>query len=133
MGEKVGEKAKMGIQCLVIPADSSQDCYLTSVSSLRQMQNLVGGYIEAVRVDTGRWEDPTLLPSGGVRNGHEATLYVNEEFRLSPGVPRNERASRFYPWSGGILGDAFLCGPVDSEGNDTDVSVGVAAKLLSPF
>jgi len=110
---------------LVIPADIEQECYLQGIpkdhltASLEQMQKLVNGYIELVRVDWGRLSNPDLPP--GVHVARQALLYVNEESRFYPEMPHNPRASLLYPWQGGIYGDAFLCGPADPEGYDTDV------------
>ena len=108
----------MTMKCIVIPADPTQPCRLEYPHTLRDMQNLVGGYIEAVRVDKGRFLHPELPP--GVRAGHDVTLYVNEEYRLIENAQYNERASRFYPWAGGILGDAFICGAPTFDGEDRD-------------
>ncbi len=92
--------------CIVIPANVTLPCRLEHISGLTHMQQLVGGHIEAVCVDTGRYNNPQLRP--GVRFGHEATMYVNEEFRFFKDLLWNARASRFYPWQGGIWGDAFI-------------------------
>lgn len=113
--------------CLILPADITVPCRLERIptlaeSGLDRMQKLVGGYVEAVRVDWGRLFDPTLPE--GVHVSRQATLYVNEEYRFYPDLIFNSRASQLYPWSGGIYGDAFLCGPPDLlNGYDADVPV----------
>lgn len=104
---------------VVIPANLFQPCRLETLSTLEQMQQIVGGYIEAVRVDWGRLFEPELRK--GVHVARQATLYVNEEFRYIPDILVNARASLLYPWQGGILGDAFLCGSPTPDGFDTDV------------
>lgn len=106
------------VRVLVIPSDPTQDCRVEEVKTLAQMEKLVGGYVEAVRVDVDRPAQPTLPP--GVRHDHQATLYVNED-GIAKGLQLNLRASEFYPWGHGICGDAFLCGPVTPGGEDTDV------------
>jgi hypothetical protein len=118
------------MKVVVVPADSTVPCRLAEVSTLEEMQLLVGGYVEAVRVDSGRPQHPTLPP--GVRRGHEATLYVNEEFHTVVGLGRNERASQFYPWNEGIWGDAFICGPATDDGHDTDVPASLIGLLVQP-
>jgi hypothetical protein len=117
------------VRCIVIPADPTQPCRLEDPQTLRDMQALVGGYIEAVRVDRGRPQYPQLPP--GVREEYQVTLYVNEEYRFIEGAQYNERASWFYPWAGGILGDAFICGSPTFDGDDTDVPNDLI-KLLIP-
>lgn len=117
----------MSTVVLVLPANLFQEPRLQQVNDLEQMQELVGGYIEPVRVDWGRLTDQTL-PTG-VHVDRQATLYVNEEYRLIPRMPFNVRATLLYPWSGGILGDAFVAGPV-VEDEDTDVPEEVIQYFL---
>lgn len=82
-----------------------------TIDGLADMQAIVGGYIEAVRLSDG------------------STLWVNEEFRLGQFGPDdfNSVASDVAGLGGrpdlllgGILGDTFLTGPTDAEGNETD-------------
>lgn len=122
------DDAQPPCEVLVIPADITKPCSLQIVSTLEEMQKLVGGYIEAVRVDMGRVRDPRLPI--GVRFDFAATLYVNEEFRFYPELVENYRASQLYPWSGGIYGDAFLAGPTDMAGNDMPVNKDLVREFL---
>lgn len=118
----------MNFVCVVIPADPDQPCRLETVTSVEQMERLVGGYVEAVRVDAGRLADPSLPV--GVRFDHQATLYVNEDAKaFLPHPVKNERASRFYPWNGGIIGDAFIAGPTVA-GEELDVRPDVIVQLV---
>lgn len=120
----------IGFTAVVIPTNLFQPCRLETLSTLEQMQQIVGGYIEAVRVDWGRLFDPTL-PSA-VHVARQMTLYVNEEFRYIADISFNARASLLYPWHGGILGDAFLCGPPTPDGFDTDVPEPAREYFLNP-
>lgn len=114
---------------LVIPADLGKLCRLEKVTSRAQMQSLVGGgYAEPVRVDSGRYGYPGILPAG-VREDHQAILYVHENFRALPDLPGNHRASEFYPWAGGIRGDAFICGTT-VDGDNCDVPAEVIRSVI---
>ncbi len=84
--------------------------------ALRQLQGLVGGYIEGVTL----------------RNGH--MLYINEEGKLK-GLPVNDVATDLArdvlsPWDV-IVGDAVLVGPPDAEGGDTAVNPVLVATLTA--
>lgn len=84
-----------------------------TIDGLADMQAIVEGYIEPVRLSDG------------------STLWVNEEFRLGQFGPGdfNSVASDVAGLGGrpdlmltGILGNTFLTGPTDPEGNGTDVT-----------
>jgi len=83
--------------------------------TLEEMQALVGGYVEVLRV---------AHPSG-------ALLFCNEDgkrLRLRP----NPRASLVAALPAGqyIVGDAFVSGSANSHGDETDVPADVAAWLF---
>lgn len=80
--------------------------------SLRQSQELVGGYIEAI-------------------SGPEWVAYVDEDGKRK-GLPLNVKADRFVhtqgwtagifgPFSDYIVGPVLIVGPTDEEGFDTSV------------
>jgi hypothetical protein len=83
-----------------------------TVDGLREMQSIVEGYIEAVRLKDG------------------STMWVNKEYRFQFGLGDfNPIASDVAGLGGrqdlmlsGILGDVFITGPPDSEGGETDVT-----------
>jgi len=84
-----------------------------NVGSLQDMQAIVEGYIEAVRLRDG------------------STMWVNEEFRLGQFGPDdfNSIASDVAGLGGrpdllftGILGDVFITGPPDADGYETDAT-----------
>lgn len=84
---------------LVIPAEGKP--YLQKVDGgYKELQNLVGGLIDAV-------------------NSDKASCYVNDEGLLI-GLPFNRIASILMGRY--LVGDAVVCGDVDDDGNDTDVS-----------
>lgn len=81
------------------------------VNGLKDLQELVGGYIEGIYSSTG---------------GHLA--YVNEEGKLL-GLPVNSRASKIVHAMGAriqmqdyIAGSMVIVGAPDENGEDTDVS-----------
>jgi hypothetical protein len=82
---------------------------------LDTLQSLVGGYIEAAPTD------------GSV------TVYVNEEGKVT-GLPVNPEATRLYyklaPFMEGhdiLVGTVVILGPVDDEGEETEVPASVLA------
>jgi hypothetical protein len=98
------------LSAIVIPAEDRQPLRLEQfgVNDLDARQRLVGGYIEVIRL-----ERPT------------AVLYVNEDGRLLE-LPANRRATvllwvhnRAFRGHDVILGDAFILGPPDDNGNAT--------------
>lgn len=106
------------ITVLVIPADDKLPMRLHSVSNtLEPMQDLAGGSLE-------------ILPLHVV----EGTLWFNEEGRFRR-LPYNRRATEILEGYNSvfrgeqILGDAFITGPGDSDGFDTDVR-GTFARLI---
>lgn len=80
-------------------------------STLRAMQDVVGGFIEAAPIDTIA-DQPV-------------SVYVNEEGLLI-GLPPNLTMSLENPY-GLLVGDALIVGAVDSEGYDTSVPPEVVA------
>lgn len=83
------------------------------VDGLKDYQEVVKGLIEAV----------------GLKDG--STMYVNEEYRYQFGpVDFNSVATDVASlggrpdimFTGGILGPVLILGPVDDDGNDTDVT-----------
>lgn len=78
----------------------------TEVNSLEDMQALVKGYIELVP-----W-----------RIGHGNCLFVNEEGRLNGFEHAFSIAGCPFPH---FVGNGFLLGPTDEEGDSTDVTVSV--------
>ena len=114
----------MTITGLRIPADLNEPVRKVSINGYEDLNRNVGGYIEAVRIWSGR-----------------VTIYVNEEGLLKQ-LAHNPRASnlRFqgtpnresdHPgdyWKirrGSeltLVGDAILVGPPDGDGNDTGIT-----------
>lgn len=90
-------------------------------SSLAQLQDLVGGMIEAVDV-------PDFI--GG---GSEATAYLNEEGKLL-GLPPNMRATDFLVpgvglhWNDYVAGPLVLCGFDLDTGKHRELPPGVVAR-----
>lgn len=108
------------LKVVVIPVDPTDACYVQLIVSsgdharLQGMQAIVGGLIECVSTDRG-------------------DLWLNEEGKLISLEP-NMRATAFVD---GILfpgdyiaGQAFVTGPVDEEGECTDVTDEVVAELV---
>ncbi len=93
------------------------------VKELDDYQGIVGGMIEAVELIGG------------------STMYVNEEFLLGQFGPadHNVLASRVAELGGrpdlngvpGILGPVLLVGPVDGDGNDTDLGVRMREMVMA--
>ena len=94
----------------VIPADGDVRFEDVPRIDLDYLQSRVGGHIEALRI-----------PGTGIN------LYLNEEGKLL-GLAVNERAdaiawrTRAVSFSGVIVGDVVVVGPVDEQGNDTGLS-----------
>ncbi len=93
---------------IVITADKKVT--VRDIDGLSDMQAIVGGYIERV----------------GLKDG--SSMYLNEEGRIH-GLPFNSIASDVLGLGGradlmlaGVMGDAFIVGPDDGEGNDTHVT-----------
>ncbi|HEV2403431.1 MAG TPA: DUF3846 domain-containing protein [Candidatus Saccharimonadales bacterium] len=110
------------ITTIVVPADEEQPLQRKEIgaASLDDRQQIVGGYIEAIRL-----RQP---PS---------SLYVNEEGKLQE-LPLNRRASmllwvhhRGYRYEDYVAGDAFLTGPIDREGSVTNVPDQFVATLFN--
>lgn len=77
----------MKIQVVMMPADPARKAYVTNIEdSLKNMQRIVGGLIEPVRIT------------------EDAAVIVNEEGRIN-GMPVNMNCPLHY-----IFGDAFLVG-----------------------
>ena len=102
----------MEITAILIPADQLMPVELRTLDrdDLGSYQALVDGYIEAVDL-----EHPA------------ASMYINEEGKLY-GLPINMRATHV-EWAHNallrqediVMGDAFILGPVDQNGDDTSV------------
>ena len=101
------------IKSIVIPADDAQPLrqHELAVTDLDAYQELVGGNIEAIGLD-----DPaaSMYFHG---DGKHLDLPVNGRATLLLWAHVSELRFRDY-----IVGDAFLTGPLDRDGNDTDVS-----------
>jgi hypothetical protein len=106
------QREHLRINSVVIPADEDEPLRQgdIGVANTSEYREIVGGYLEAVSLDS---------PS--------STLYVNEQGKLND-LPINPRATmllrahqpalRFFDY---IAGDALLTGPVDEQGDDTNV------------
>jgi hypothetical protein len=100
------------VTAILIPADQLMPVELRTLDreDLASYQALVGGYIEAVNLE-----------------GPAASMYINEEGKLY-GLPVNMRATHI-EWAHNallreediVMGDAFILGPVDQNGDDTSV------------
>jgi hypothetical protein len=95
-------------------------------SSLKQLQELVGGYIQALPL-------PEFIPGSD-----HATAYVNEEGKFDPDCKPNMRATDFFvPGIGIFAGDyiagaCVLCGfdPEVGENRDVPQAVVDRARLI---
>jgi hypothetical protein len=97
------------IKVAVIPADHRKPVEFKEIeSSLKAYQEIVGGYIEAVR-----------LPEHGQSVAMD--FYCNEDFLSRPDLEVNDRASLLYTLGfksqGYIRGDVVCIGGVDKHGN----------------
>jgi hypothetical protein len=114
------QRERLLIDTILIPADEREPVRLNEVEPrLTNYQQLVGGYIEAISL-----EQPPL------------NLYLNEEGKVNE-LPTNRRATLLlwmhhpaFRYADYVAGDAFLTGPTDSSGNDTDVPGSFAQVLL---
>src|SRR5215831_15225353 len=107
---------------VVIPVDGDPyrlDLADDEAGSLRQMQEVVGGYIEAVYVE---WP----LPTSGLIAG--MLMWVNEEGKLH-GLPRNRTASLIANQV--IAGNVLLTGEADPEGNEVGLDEETITDLLA--
>lgn len=83
-----------------IPADSSVPMELKLIpNTLQAMQQYVGGYIERVHT--------AVMPE--LACGCPMVMMVNED-GLARQLPFNPRATAYYPYANGIVGDAILMG-----------------------
>lgn len=107
-------------KALIIPADEDQPICIKNVEGLEAYQAIVGGYIEMVSL--------TLTLAG---EKCDVALFCNEEGKLS-GLPLNRRATEMARIPGDFLvGDVFLVGPPDDEGNETDVPLSKCFEALT--
>lgn len=84
------------MKVVMCPVDRAP--YITNVSdSLQNLQQIVGGYIEALRIST------------------DCVMVCNEEGRIR-GLPDNPSVSWLMPYS--IQGDVFFCGVAGEEFTD---------------
>lgn len=108
------------IQIIIIPADDNEPVHPHTLNpkALTEMQALVGGWLEAVTLQS-------------------ATIFMNEEGKLQ-GLPPNRRATLLwaglasYPVGDVICGDVFVSGPADRDGEMTrcpEVAVALAVSL----
>lgn len=103
---------KKKVHAVVIKDDGT--VYAAKYSSLEELNQLVGGFIESVAI-------PKMKAYG----------YVNEE-GIALGLPRNETATKFCRSKGTALrpddfikGNLVIVGPPDAEGDDTDAPLAV--------
>lgn len=83
-----------------IPADQTQPMeFKTLKNNWYSLGEFLGGYLERVSTD--------LMPE--LHCGCRMVMAVNENGHLQH-LPLNARASLFYPYSPGIVGDAFMVG-----------------------
>lgn len=101
------------INSIVIPAEDEQPLRRqeVGVADLDAYQALVGGNIEAIGLD----DPPGSMYFNG--DGKQLDLPVNGRATLLLWAHVSELRFRDF-----IVGDAFLTGPLDRDGNDTDVS-----------
>ena len=105
-------RESLRINSIVIPADDERPLRLheLAVTDLDAYQELVGGSLEAIGLDD---------PAGSMYfhgDGKHLDLPVNGRATLLLWAHVSELRFRDY-----IVGDAFLTGPLDRQGNDTDV------------
>jgi len=102
-------------KAMIIPADETQPVRFETICDLKDMQAIVGGWIEMV---------PLTLNLAGTQ--HEVSLFCNEEGKLQ-GLPLNRRATQMAGKNlrpGDYLaGDVFLTGVQDENGDETDCPI----------
>ena len=108
---------------LVVPADDLQPIRLETIDNhdLDAYRRLVGGHLEAIHL---------YEPDG--------SMYINDEGKLM-GLELNRRLTMLtwvhnpsFMGRDGIVGDGFLVGKVDQQGNDTSVTAEMKQRLLEP-
>lgn len=117
MGRAAPHTHKRGdeLHVFFVPADTDQKMEIKVIhNGFQAMQRMVGGYIEIVRTR----DMPEL------ECGCRLVMVVNEE-GLIHSLPQNPRASIFYPFGAGIVGDAFILGegPVPDEDGLTELDL----------
>jgi len=100
----------MDITAIVIPADEDQPLRVEQIPQvgLDEKQRLVGGYLQAINLETP-----------------PATVYIDDEGKIKE-KPLNYRATRIlwvhnalFRFRDVLMGDVFIVGPPDKEGDDT--------------
>ena len=99
------------MKAVVIPAGSKTPAKVNITGGYKELQKYVDGLIEGV---------------SGMNNGVFISGYVNEEGLIN-GLEFNPIASILFGRY--LCGPCVLCGEVDDEGNDTDVTTGQMAML----
>lgn len=103
------------LKVIIIPTDAAP-AVAEIESTLQAFQTVVGGFIEAVP-----------LPDG-------STLWLNEEGKID-GLPFNERATVLTRGILGptdmVVGNVFITGPLDDEGDNTSVSDALIEELVA--
>jgi len=114
-----GETLKIG--AVIIPADEEQPLRQNRIgaASLADYQRIVGGNIEPLRLSSPL-----------------SSIYFNEEGKLLD-LPANRRATlllwahnRSFRYGETLVGDAFVVGPLDRAGRDTDVPAELVTMLF---
>lgn len=91
------------------------------IDGLKDMQRIVGGWIQPIAIEVG---------------GVEVEMYLNEEGKII-GLPRNDEATGLCRpgvdiFEGDFIsGDVFIIGGVDDEGESTSIPPEVADALMS--
>lgn len=108
------------VEGIIIPADNTAPLKTATLESLRDYQQAVGGWFEAVDI-----------PDLGIK------MYVNEE-GLIRDLPFNRRATflwRFYvpqTRDARLVGDVAVVGLTDEEGENTELPSELGRRLLEP-
>ncbi|MEV7769856.1 DUF3846 domain-containing protein [Microbacterium sp. NPDC086615] len=108
------------VQGIIIPADSTASLKVSTLTSLEDYQQAVGGWIEAVDI-----------PDLGV------TMYVNEE-GLIRDLPFNRRATFLWRFhvpqarDARLVGDVAVVGLIDDEGENTELPSELRRRLTEP-
>lgn len=112
-------------KALLIPVEGpvvELELSANSTERLRQLQEGVGGWIEAVSL-------PSFIP-----RANRATAYVNEEGKLE-GLPINRRATDFMVPGVGLMWGDYIAGPFivvgfdPSSGDETDVPESIIRRV----